>query len=95
MHSARAYVTLDGEVGAGASTKVLWWFRRTAAVGSRLTISGTRLDREGSFRNQWSTRVVGPAFPSYLVVPDPGCWRVTVTSGAARTTFVFGAFRLK
>jgi hypothetical protein len=38
--------------------------------------------------------VAGPSFPSYLVVPVPGCWRVTVASGAARATFVFGAFRV-
>ncbi len=94
MHSARAYVTTGGKAGAGASTKILWWFRRTVAVGAKLTISGDRIDAAGSFRTTWPSRVAGPSFPSYLVVPEPGCWRVTVSSGAARASFVFGAFRV-
>jgi len=59
-----------------------------------VTVAGERIGAAGSFRATWSTQVAGPSFPSYLVVPDPGCWRVTVSSGAARATFVFGAFRV-
>jgi len=93
LHSARAYVTLDGGVGTNASTKVLWWFKRTARVGASAQIVGTRLDAPGSFSGTTATQVAGAAFPSYLVVPAPGCWRVTVSSGRARATFEFGAFR--
>jgi len=93
MHSARAYVTLDGRVGTNASTKVLWWFKRTARVGATARIVGTRLDAPGSFTDTSATQVAGPSFPSYLVVPAPGCRHVTVSSGRANATFVFGAFR--
>lgn len=93
MHSSRAYVTLGGRVGDDASTKVLWWFKRTARVGATARIDGTRLDAPGSFHGTTATQVAGPAFPSYLVVPAAGCWRVTVSSRSAHATFVFGAFR--
>jgi hypothetical protein len=92
MHSARAYVTTGGKVGAGANTKILWWFRRTPPVGGSVTVTGRRLDAAGSFRDVWRTRV-GTSFPSYLIVPAPGCWRVAVSSGAAHASFIFGAFR--
>jgi hypothetical protein len=93
MHSVRAFVTTGGETDNG-STKILWWFRRGAA-GTAVEIRGTRLDGDATFSDRYPTRVAGPAFPSYLVVPEPGCWRVTVRSGPTSATFVFRAFRAR
>ena len=33
----------------------------------------------------------GGQFPSYVLVPKPGCWRVTVTSGRLSGSVVFAA----
>jgi hypothetical protein len=49
---------------------------------------GRRLDAPGSFSGTY--KGFGD-YPSYVNVPAPGCWRVTVTTGPARGSVVFSA----
>ncbi len=67
--------------------KVLWITRATG-YGSTLRIEGERLDATGSFSGTF--KGFGD-YPSYVNVPDPGCWRVTVTSGRISGRVVFSA----
>lgn len=69
--------------------KVLWtWLPKQRGYGRMLTIHGTRLDAPGSF----SGRYPGwRDYPSYVEVPQAGCWRVTVTTGGRVGQFVFSA----
>jgi hypothetical protein len=67
--------------------KVLW-ITRTNGYGRTLKIKGQRLDAAGSFSGTY------PGFgdyPSYVNVPTPGCWRVTVTAGRVTGRVVFSA----
>jgi hypothetical protein len=67
--------------------KILW-ITRSPGYGSTLKIEGQRLDAPGSFA---STENGFGDYPSYLDVPAPGCWRVTVTSGRVSGRVVFSA----
>jgi hypothetical protein len=67
--------------------KVLW-ITRTPGYSQTLTMRGQRLDAPGSFTTTY--RGFGD-YPSYVNVPAPGCWRVTVTSGHATGSVVFSA----
>jgi len=68
----------DGRV----SMKILWELRRGSAL--ILRVQGRRLDGRGSFSQE-----LPPAgstqfqFPSIIVVPTPGCWRLTLQAGTA------------
>lgn len=67
--------------------KVLW-ITRSRGYGMKLRIVGERLDAPGSFAHTY------PGFgdyPSYVEVPQPGCWRITVTSGRVSGRVVFSA----
>jgi hypothetical protein len=67
--------------------KVLW---STRASGYKLTLqmTGLRLDAPGSFSKLY--KGFGD-YPSYVEVPRPGCWRVTVTTGRVSGSVVFSA----
>ena len=67
--------------------KVLW-ITRAKGYTRTLTIQGERLDAPGSFNATY------PGFgdyPSYVSVPAPGCWRVTVRTGRVTGRVVFSA----
>jgi hypothetical protein len=67
--------------------KVLW-ITRARGYGLTLKIEGKRLDAPGSFASTYNG--FGD-YPSYVEVPEPGCWRVTVTSGRVSGRVVFSA----
>jgi hypothetical protein len=67
--------------------KVLW-ITRAKGYAQTLTIQGQRLDATGSFSETY--RGFGD-YPSYVKVPAPGCWRVTVTTGRVTGRVVFSA----
>jgi hypothetical protein len=67
--------------------KVLW-ITRSRGYGLTLRIQGRRLDAPGSFSDKY--KGFGD-YPSYVNVPVPGCWRVTVTSGRVSGRVVFSA----
>ena len=94
--SATFSVFVDGVEGAamyaggrwpkGANTKILWIVAYRLGVelrgGELLELRGTRLDDPGSF--QQAARRVYPqyAYPSHVVVPEPGCWLVHAQTGS-------------
>ncbi|HEV7641634.1 MAG TPA: hypothetical protein VGO39_12275 [Gaiellaceae bacterium] len=67
--------------------KILW-ITRSRGYGSILKIEGQRLDGPRLFAS--TERGFGD-YPSYVEVPKPGCWRVTVTSGRVSGRVVFSA----
>jgi len=67
--------------------KVLW-STRLHGYALKLQMQGQRLDAAGSFSTTW--RGFGD-YPSYVQVPAPGCWRVTVTTGPVSGSVVFSA----
>ena len=67
--------------------KVLW-ITRARGYRQTLTMRGQRLDAPGSFTDTYQG--FGD-YPSYVNVPAPGCWRVTVTTGHATGSVVFSA----
>lgn len=73
---ARIFTTL---VKRPVNPKVLWIPRHPSGARTML-IRGRRLDASGSFTRREHV-VSGGAFPSYVLVPQAGCWRVTVISG--------------
>jgi hypothetical protein len=89
--SATFSVFVDGVEGAamyagghwpsGANTKILWIVAYPLG-GKLLELRGLRLDDQGSF--QQAARRVYPqyAYPSHVVVPEPGCWLVHAQTGS-------------
>ena len=71
------------------SPKVLWT-PHSPGAGTTLLISGTRLDERGHFSDRYP-RASGNQFPSYVKVPEAGCWRVTVKTGTLVGTVTFAA----
>lgn len=69
--------------------KVLWLARRGAHHGA-LDVRGRRLDAPGAFHTHFANRGTYD-FPSYVEIPAPGCWRVTVSAGGASGSVVFAA----
>jgi hypothetical protein len=71
--------------------KVLWTAQRPGA-GTTLLISGKRLDKPGHFSSRYPSASSGRSqFPSYVEVPQAGCWRVTVKSGTLEGAVTFVA----
>jgi hypothetical protein len=73
----------------GQATKVLWIVRNVHARGL-LDLRGSRLDGTGSFRQTFSA--AGDAgYPSIVVIPRVGCWRLDVWVGPVHGTLVVQA----
>jgi hypothetical protein len=92
--SSRIYATfsvwVDGIDGAamyaggrwpnGANTKILWIVGDPP--GGLLELRGLRLDAQGSFQQTARQVLPAHAYPSIVVVPDPGCWLVHAQNGS-------------
>jgi len=90
-----------GRFPDGATTKVLWIVDNPQAAND-LVIDGRRLDGDGTFRQDLASPGSSPGgesgspslatqgfpdeFPSIPNVPTPGCWRITIRSGAVQAT---------
>jgi hypothetical protein len=86
----RALITTGGGVRGAYATKVLWHVRGGSLV---ITVSGQKLDGPGRFRQRFPETSTGGGgwFPSIVIVPSSGCWRLTVTSGRKTSRFAFVA----
>ncbi|HUO74290.1 MAG TPA: hypothetical protein VMU39_26190 [Solirubrobacteraceae bacterium] len=73
--TGRVIITTGGGPQGGYATKILWHVR---GGSKRITVVGTRLDGAGRFTQRFSAS--GAFYPSIVVVPSSGCWRLTVTS---------------
>ena len=72
-----ALLYTGGTTPTGGNTKVLW---RARPRGGTLVVSGSRLDAQGAFRQEFKG-AGGPQpgyWPSIVVVPEAGCWLLTV-----------------
>ncbi len=67
--------------------KVLW-STRVHGYNLKLRMTGRRLDAPGSFAKTYNG--FGD-YPSYVEIPAPGCWRITVTTGSVSGSLVFSA----
>jgi hypothetical protein len=65
-----------GTTPTGGNTKVLW---RARPRGGTLVVTGSRLDAQGAFRHEFKGAGGQPGYwPSIVVVPEAGCWLLTV-----------------
>jgi hypothetical protein len=90
-----ARIFAGGKAPAGYSTKILWTFvprSGWAAAGGRLFVHGTRVDGEGTFSQEFAaisfSGQAGPSFASIVDVPEPGCWRLELSTGQLRASLV-------
>jgi hypothetical protein len=98
-----ARIFTGGVAPAGYNVKVMWVFLGRAArgrAGSELVVEGRRLDGPGTFRDSfpaigYAGQGQGPAYASIIDVPNPGCWRLNLTTGALRGHVVFRAVKGK
>jgi hypothetical protein len=94
-----ARIFTGGVAPAGYNVKVMWVFLGRAARargGSELVVEGQRLDGPGAFRDSFAA--IGyagaegaPSYASIIDVPKPGCWRLTLATGALRAHMDFRA----
>jgi hypothetical protein len=72
--------------------KILWLLPQKARLGSDTRLVGRRLDATGAFVEHLgeagATSTPGRDFPSIVVVPKPGCWRLTLRSGPTSASAV-------
>lgn len=73
-------------VYAGEQNKIAWVPRRWTGTRAFLVIAGRRLDGPGSFRQRFRRALAPHFFPSGIILPTPGCWRLTLRSGSRRWT---------
>ena len=84
----RVLITTRGGVPGSYQTKILWHVPGGSIV---VAVSGRKLDGPGRFRQRFPVSGGGGWFPSIVVVPSAGCWRLTVTSGRKTGRFAFVA----
>ncbi len=82
----RVLITPRGGIPGSYATKILWHVRSASAT---VTLVGQRLDGIGRFRQRFPVTGGSGYFPSIVVVPSVGCWRITVSSGQRTGRFAF------
>jgi hypothetical protein len=95
-----ARIFAGGKAPAGYSTKILWTVVPAsgfAPAGPRLTVRGVQLDGDAAFAQEFGgisfSGQRGPAYASIVDVPEPGCWRLELSSGRLRASLVVLAVR--
>lgn len=94
-----ARIFTGGVAPAGYNVKVMWVFLgRTARGhgGRELVVEGRRLDGPGRFRGRFAAIGYGgqggaPSYASIIDVPEPGCWRLNLSTGKLRAYADFRA----
>ena len=75
-----------GGMAGAAATKILW---RGPSGGSSLRIDGDRLDGVGMFSSNFNEAFAPKGdYPSIVVVPKQGCWRLRLTVGDVKESVV-------
>ena len=75
---------------AGTPEKIGWF--STVWGGSRLTVTGRRLDGPGTFSQRFRAAAHPSGFyPSGLRIPAAGCWQLTLRTAGWRYQVVVGA----
>ena len=65
--------------GAGLNMKVPWWVN--ARWGPSVTLTGIRLDADGSFTQELPSVSPPGVFPSTVDIPAAGCWLLRLRTG--------------
>jgi hypothetical protein len=102
-HLPEARIFTGGVAPAGYNVKVMWVFLgRSASAGaaSELVVQGHRLDGPGRFRDTFTAigyagQGEAPSYASIIVVPEPGCWRLNLSTGELRAYADFRAVKGK
>ena len=78
-----ALLYAGGRTPDGGNTKVLWRTTRDVSLlpGGELVVRGTQLDGAGTFGQSFREVYPRGYWPSIVVVPNPGCWLLTVRIG--------------
>jgi hypothetical protein len=100
-HLRETRIFTGGVAPAGYNVKVMWVFLSHSAVGragSELVVDGRRLDGPGRFKDSFAAigyagQREAPSYASIIVVPEPGCWRLNLSSGALRAHADFRAVK--
>lgn len=98
-----ARIFTGGVAPAGYNVKVMWVFLSRSArdrAGSELVVDGRRLDGPGRFKDTFAAigyagQGGAPSYASIIVVPEPGCWRLNLSSGELRAHADFHAVKGK
>ena len=84
----------DGRAPGGISAKAMWAFYGRAARGrgdSQLVLTGRNLDTDRTVRDSFAAisyqgQNGAPSYASVINLPEPGCWRLTATTGDLQGT---------
>lgn len=87
-HATRASIFTD-VYRRRVNPKVLWIARRRTPA-REISLRGRRLDAPGTFTSRYPV-ASGGQFPSYVEIPQAGCWRITVSAGGLSGSGVFAA----
>lgn len=102
-HLREARIFTRGVAPAGYNVKILWAFLATSAKGrggSELVVRGDPVDGGRAFEQEFAAigyagQRGAPSYASIIDVPRPGCWRLTLKTGALRASVDFRAVRGK
>ncbi len=84
---SRAIMPPGGSIDEKRSTKVLWVVE---GAGESLTIEGATTNGGATYHAEFEeARMPGGHYPSIISLPEPGCWRLTVSSGEAKGVVMF------
>ncbi len=78
------HIYTDGGGQSGQSTKILW-ITPNRGSGRNLTVTGTRTDAPGSFKQIFPG---AGYYPSIVNVPDAGCWKLALKTGRLTGTIL-------
>jgi hypothetical protein len=91
----RLHVGEYRDVASGTFQKILWWAPANRRIGGRLvirgrTLFGARRTFVQRFNRAYTDNPNDPRafYPSTIVPPNAGCWRLTVTTGKLRNALV-------
>lgn len=90
----RARVYTDGRAPGGVSAKAMWAFFGPASRGrggSHLVLTGRNLEGSATIRDTFAAisyegQNGAPSYASTINLPEPGCWRLTATTGDLQGT---------
>jgi hypothetical protein len=91
----RLHVGEYRDVASGTFQKILWWAPADRRVGGRLVVRGHRLfGPKRTFVQRFNRAYSVPDdparafYPSTIIPPRAGCWKLTLTTGKLRNSLV-------
>lgn len=90
-----------GTAPAGGPAMKVLWIVMNPHLGLSILVHGQKLGGRRSFvvargsitQDASSAPAEGFEYPSIVNIPSPGCWRLTVSSGAVKGSLVVAAYR--